>query len=53
MARDATFALSIELSGLSRIAFGIPFPAFNEKPSPSNTENFNQSALAFLNKKQE
>ncbi|KAG2231944.1 hypothetical protein INT48_005659 [Thamnidium elegans] len=46
--RDALSSLAIGLSGLAMLLFGVTFPVFSSKTSQSNTEQFNNKAVAFL-----
>ncbi|KAI8091641.1 hypothetical protein BDF21DRAFT_376460 [Thamnidium elegans] len=46
--RDALSSLTIGLSGLAMLLFGVTFPVFSSKASQFNTEQFNNKTVAFL-----
>ncbi|KAL7325933.1 hypothetical protein PS15p_208349 [Mucor circinelloides] len=50
--RDQVSALAIGLAGLASLLFGVTFPCFDEHPNRVKRDEFNQSALSFLYRKQ-
>ena len=51
--RDQVSALAIGLSGLASLLFGVTFPCFDPRPSRAKRQLFNDTALSFLEQKQQ